>query len=129
MRYAIDRISVGIETEVEADDFNDQYYIPGRRTRFYCPECGEIVFFRAKGGNHPNQFYHQEKNESTPECDKRVDGRSELSLNQRGGLPLYLTGILSGTFQLSIGFPALGTEMLHKAAEASYSVEISSVVL
>lgn len=126
MRYAIDRILVGIETEVEADDFDDQYYIPERRTRFYCPECGEIVFFRAKGGNHPNQFYHQEKNESTPECDKRVDGRSELSLNQRVGLPLYLTGILSGTFQLSIGFPALGTKMLHKAAEASYSVEISS---
>ena len=126
MRYAIDRILVGVETEVEADDFDNQHYIPGRRTRFYCPECGEIVFFRAKGGSHPNQFYHQEKTESTPECDKRVDGRSELSLNQRVGLPLYLTGILSGHFQLNIGFPALGVEMLQRAAEANYTVEISS---
>ena len=126
MRYAIDRYSVGVETEVEADDFDDQYYIPGRRNRFFCPECGEIVYFRAKGGTHPNQFYHQEKNESTPECDKRVDGRSELSLSQRVGLPLFLTGILSERYQLSIGFPALGTDMLQKAMIAGYTVEISS---
>ena len=126
MRYAVDRITVGIEIEVEADDFDNLSYIPKRRNRFYCPECGEIVYFRAKGGNHPNQFYHQEKNESTPECDRRVDGRSEMSLNQRVGLPLYLTGIMSGDYQLSIGFPAIGSEMLKKASEANYSVEISS---
>lgn len=126
MRYAIDRYSVGVETEVEADDFDGQYYIAKRRNRFFCPECGEIVYFRAKGGTHPNQFYHQEKTESTPECDKRVDGRSELSLSQRVGLPLFLTGILSGQFQLSIGFPALGSDMLQKAMIAGYTVEISS---
>lgn len=126
MKYAVDRYSLGNETEVNADDFDGKAYIPGRRSRFFCPECGEIVFFRAKGGSHPNQFFHQEKTESTPECDKRVDGRSELSLNQRVGLPLYLTGILSDHYQLSIGFPALGAEMLQKAAQAGYTVEISS---
>ena len=125
MRFAIDRYSVGVETEVEADDFENQY-IPGRRNRFFCPECGEIVYFRARGGTHPNQFYHQEKTVNTPECDKRVDGRSELSLNQRVGLPLYLTGIVSGHYQLNIGFPALGEEMLLKASQAGYTVEISS---
>lgn len=125
MRYAIDRYSVGIETEVEADDFDNQYYIPRRHNRFFCPECGEKVYFRAKGGTHPNQFYHQEKNESTPECDKRVDGRSELSLSQRIGLSLFLTGIVSGRYQLSIGFPALGADMLQKVTLAGYTVEIS----
>ena len=126
MRYAIDRYAVGQETEVCASDFESLYFIPGRKNRFYCPECGEIVYFRNKGGNHPSQFYHQEKTERTPECDRRVDGRSELSLSQRVGLPLFLTGTLTGQFQLSIGFPALGTDMLDKASEAGYIVEISS---
>lgn len=61
MKFAIDRYYIGIETEVDADDFDNQYYIPNRKERFFCPECNEIVYFRAKGGNHPNQFYHQEK--------------------------------------------------------------------
>jgi len=125
VKYAIDRYSVGAETEVSASDFEDQY-IPGRRSRFYCPECGEIVFFRDKGGNNPSQFYHQVKTERTPECDKRVDGRSDLSLSQRVGLPVYLTGVISGRFQLNIGFPALGSEMLEKASSADYAVEISA---
>ncbi len=126
MKFAIDRYNVGIETEVKADDFDGQTYIARRRDRFYCPECGEIVYFRAKGGSHPNQFYHQEKTERAPECDKRVDGRSALSLCQRVGLPLYISTIYPGVFQLSVGFPALGTEMLRKATNADYCVEISS---
>lgn len=124
MKYAIDRYSVGSETEVCADDF-DGRYIPSRKSRFYCPECGEIVYFRASGGSHPCQFYHQEKNDKTPECDKRVDGRSDLSLSQRVGLPLYITRTRSDHFQLNVGFPALGHDMLEKAAAAGYSVEIS----
>lgn len=126
MRHAIDRYAVGVEEEVCADDFDDQYYIPRRRNRFFCPECGEVVYFRTKGGKHPNQFYHQDKTDRTPECDKRVDGRSELTLSQRVGLPIYLTGIISGHYQLNIGFPALGAEMLDKAAKSGYTVEISS---
>ncbi len=124
MKYAIDRYSIGAETEVSANDFDGQY-IPARKNRFYCPECGEIVYFRSSGGSHPCQFYHQEKKDKTPECDRRVDGRSNLSLNQRVGLPLYLTRMLSGQFHLNIGFPALGAEMLRKAASLGYSVEIT----
>lgn len=125
VKYAIDRYSIGVETEVSASDFEGQCYIPRRRNRFYCPECGEIVFFRDRGGNHPSQFYHQEKTERTPECDRRVDGRSELSLSQRVGLHIYLTGTISGQFQLNIGFPALGQQMLEKAIKAGCTVEIS----
>lgn len=95
MRYAIDRYAVGVEEEVCADEFDGQYYIPRKQNRFFCPECGEVVYFRTKGGNHPNQFYHQEKTDRTSECDKRVDGRSELTLSQRVVLPIYLTGIVS----------------------------------
>ena len=126
MKYAIDRYVIGSEIEVDADDFDNQYYIPQRRTRFYCPECNEIVFFRAKGGNHPNQFYHQEKTDRTPECDKRVDGRSNLTISQRVGLPLFLTQISTGIFQLNIGFPALGNNTLENAAKFGYTVKISS---
>ncbi|MCR5478666.1 MAG: hypothetical protein K6F27_02250 [Ruminococcus sp.] len=126
MKYAIDRYVIGSEIEVDADDFDNQYYIPQRRTRFYCPECNEIVFFRAKGGNHPNQFYHQEKTDRTPECDKRVDGRSNLTISQRVGLPLFITQISTGIFQLNIGFPALGNNTLENAAKFGYTVKISS---
>ena len=125
MRYAIDRYDLGSEKEVCADDFDGQY-IQRRHNRFYCPECGEIVFFRAKGGNNPNHFYHQEKTDSTPECDKRVDGRSNLSLSERVGLPVYLKPLGSKRFQLNIGFPAIGSEMLEQASLANYTVEISS---
>lgn len=126
MKFAIDRYYIGIETEVDADDFDNQYYIPNRKERFFCPECNEIVYFRAKGGNHPNQFYHQEKNNRTPECDKRVDGRANLTLSQRVGLPIFLTGIFSGNFQLSIGFPALGLKTLESVAKFGCVVKISS---
>lgn len=125
MRYAIDRYSVGMEVEVNADDFDDCHYIPRRRTRFFCPECGEIVYFRSKGGKHPNHFYHQEKTDRTPECDRRVDGHSEMSLSQRVGLPLYLIKTILGNFQLSIGFPALDEVLFSKVVQAHYTVEIS----
>lgn len=126
MKYAIDRYGIGSEIEVDADDFDNRYYIPQRRTRFYCPECNEIVFFRAKGGSHPNQFYHQEKTDRTPECDKRVDGRSNLTISQRVGLPLFITQISTGNFQLNIGFPALGSKTLENAAKFDCTVKISS---
>ena len=125
MKYAIDRYNNGTEKEVSADEFDGLRYIAGRRNRFYCPECGELVYFRAKGGSQPNQFFHQEKTDGSPECDRRVDGRSSLSLCERVGLPIYLTTLVPGSFQISIGFPAIGAEMLEKATLANYKVEIS----
>ena len=126
MRFAIDRYSIGTESEVSADEFDGVSYIPSRRNRFYCPECGEIVYFRAKGGSHPCHFFHQEKNDGAPECDRRVDGRSGLSLNERIGLPLYLTMLIQGEYNLNLGFPALGEELLRNATLLNYSVEIAS---
>lgn len=126
MKYAIDRYGIGNEIEVNADDFDNQHYIPQRRTRFYCPECNEIVFFRAKGGSHPNQFYHKEKTDRTPECDKRVDGRSNLTISQRVGLPLFITQISTGNFQLNIGFPAISAKTLDNAAQFDCTVKMSS---
>ena len=126
MKYAIDRYSIGTEVEVNADDFNDQYYIPNHKQRFFCPECNEIVFFRAKGGKKPNQFFHQKRTDRTPECDRRVDGRSNLSISQRVGLPIFITQISSGNFQLSIGFPALGIKILENAAKLKCILNISS---
>lgn len=126
MKYAIDRYGIGVEIEIDADEFENQYYIPQRLTRFFCPECNEIVFFRKKGGNQPNKFYHQKRDDRTPECDKRVDGRSNLSISQRVGLPLFITQISTGNFQLNVGFPALGIKTLESAAKFDCTVKISS---
>ena len=123
MQYAVDRYVVGKEKEVTAVEFEDKN-IPERRNRFFCPECGERVFYRNRGGNHPSQFYHQEKTAQAPECDKRVDGRSGLTLSQRVGLPVFLTCSVSGQFQLNIGFPALGAEILEQATKLGYKVKI-----
>ena len=125
MKYAIDRYSVGFEKEVIADDFDNDYYIPRRTSRFYCPECNELVYFRASGGGRTSHFYHQEKTERSPECDKRVDGRSSLSLSERVGLPLYLIPLFSKKYQLCMGFPALGSYLFNKAIRTNCSVTIS----
>ena len=126
MKFAIDRYGIGTEIEVDADDFENKYYIPQRLSRFYCPECNEIVFFRKKGGNHPNQFYHKGKTSITPECDNRVDGSSNLTISQRVGLPLFITQIGMRYFQLNIGFPALGIKPLENAAKNDCIVKIVS---
>ena len=44
MKYAIDRYGVGLEKEVSADIFYNKY-IPQKKDRFFCPECGERVFW------------------------------------------------------------------------------------
>lgn len=114
MEYAIDRYGVGTEIEVSAEEF-DNTYIPRRTSRFFCPECGEPVFWRAAGGAHCSHFYHKVKTARSPECDKRVDGRSGLNLYERVGLPIFLSDI-GGSFQLCMGFPALGSRLLSIAS-------------
>lgn len=115
MKFAIDRYITGLEKEVSADEFFGKY-IPRRNNRFYCPECGLQVFWVSKGGNQPNKFKHPPKTENSPECDKRVDGRSDLYLYERVGLPVYLSRLTENSFQLSISFPAVGSKMLANAA-------------
>lgn len=124
MEYAIDRFVVGIENEVSAEEFDDSY-IPRKTSRFFCPECGEPVFWRAAGGTRCSHFYHKEKTARSPECDKRVDGRSGLNLYERIGLPLFLSHIET-SFQLSVGFPALGSQLISIAAQKNVTLYIKA---
>ena len=125
MRYAVDRITAGTEKGVDANEFSSMSYIPFKLSRFFCPECGETVYWRAQGGTHSSHFFHKTKTETTPECDKRVDGRSELFIYERVGLPLYLSSV-GRIFQLNIGFPSVGNDAISAAANRRISVKIAS---
>jgi predicted RNA-binding Zn-ribbon protein involved in translation (DUF1610 family) len=115
MLFAIDKFKIGSEKEISAKSLYGRY-IPNRDRRFFCPECGEKVFWRSRGGAHPDMFYHEKKTENSPECDKRVDGNAGLYLYQRIGLPMYLYNS-SNIWKLEIGFPALGNELLKSAED------------
>lgn len=123
MRYAVDRYILGHEQEVAAKSFLPLSYIPGRKERFFCPECGETVFFRAKGDG---EFYHQKQAENTPECDKRVDGRSGLSLYERTGLSMHIIRDTSERYCLGISFPPLGRQALDIATRQKVSIQIAA---
>lgn len=123
MKFAIDRYITGLEREVCADDF-EGHYIPRKHDRFFCPECGLQVFWVSRGGNQPNKFKHPKRTDTSPECDKRVDGRSELYLYERVGLPVYLSHLSESVFGLAISFPAIGSKMLAKAASQNAKVSI-----
>lgn len=124
MKYAIDRYITGLEKEVCADEFYGKYIIPRKSNRFYCPECGLQVFWVSKGGNQPNKFKHPPRTETSPECDKRVDGRSDLYLYERVGLPVFLSRVSDNSFQLAISFPAVGSKMLAYGATQNAKVII-----
>lgn len=124
MKYAIDRYEMGLEKEVSADIFYNKH-IPRKKDRFFCPECGEHVFWSSRGGLQPNKFSHYNKTEQTPECDKRVDGRSGLNLYERVGLPVYLAIRAGNHFSLMIGFPAVGEQLLAMAASRDIKVCIT----
>lgn len=124
MKYAIDRYGVDLEKEVSADTFYNKY-IAQRNSRFFCPECGEPVFWSSRGGLLPDRFSHYKRTERTPECERRVDGYSELNLYERVGLPVFLTVRFGNQFCLNIGFPAIGGQLLSEAAGQGMKVCIS----
>lgn len=124
MKYAIDRYEMGLEKEVSADIFYNKY-IPRKKDRFFCPDCGEPVFWSSRGGLQPDKFSHYNKTEQTPECDKRVDGRSGLNLYERVGLPVYLAIRAVNQFSLTIGFPAVSEQLLAMAASRDIKVCIT----
>jgi len=124
MKYAVDHYELGREQEISAESLLSHPYIRRKKDRFFCPECGERVFFRAKGDG---EFYHQKQVEGvTPECDKRVDGRSGLSLYERMGLSLYIVHDSGERYCLGISFPPLGEQTLKVAAQQKASVRISA---
>lgn len=123
MQYAIDRFQLGKEKELCAKSLFGTY-IASRKTRFFCPECGEIVYWRKRGGTKPDEFYHSKKTSQSLECDKRTDGRSGLYLYEREGMPLYLSEELGGKYYLYIVFTSLGNEVLHKAEKENSKLNI-----
>ena len=125
MKYAVDRYMLGHEQEVAAKSFLSLSYIPRRKERFFCPECGETVFFRAKGDG---EFYHQKQTERTPECDRRVDGRSGLSLYERTGLSMYIVRDTNERYSLGISFPPLGRQTLDIATQQKVGIRITAGV-
>lgn len=125
MKYAIDRYIAGKEYEVAASEFYGKY-IPRKHGRFFCPECGEPVYWRQRGGPNPDVFYHKEKTDRSPECDNRVDGHSNLTLIQRVGLPLYLVKDHGNLFKLNISFPAIRQQLFEKLCEEQVVMKISA---
>lgn len=125
MKYAVDQYMLGHEQEVAAKSFLPLSYIPRRKERFFCPECGETVFFRAKGDG---EFYHQKQTERTPECDRRVDGRSGLSLYERTGLSIYIVCDTNERYSLGISFPPLGRQTLDIATQQKAGIRITAGV-
>jgi len=131
VKYAIDRFvndKEGKEIEVSASDIYEQYrggYIPRKHDRFFCPECQERVFWRCRGGQQPDVFYHQKKTDFSPECDKRVDGNSDLHIYERTGLPIYITHKYGDVYNLNIAFPALGEQRLQQAYNNKLTVSIN----
>lgn len=131
MKFAIDRFANnrnGYELEVSAEDIYEQCHggKPLRAdTRFYCPECNERVFWHCRGGRLPDFFSHHAKTDSSPECDKRVDGRSDLYIYERTGLPLYLSHKYGDVYSLNIAFPAIGEHLLQVASENNVVIIIN----
>lgn len=113
MLFAIDNYEVGKQREISASEvINDRYRF--RSERFICPECNEIVTLVDRINAEP-YFRHGNRTETSPECDKRVDGRSGLSIYERVGLPIYLKRDLGDSFKLYIGFSPLGQALLKQA--------------
>lgn len=122
MKYAIFYYERGKQKEVSADDMQRRvWFSHGQLT---CPECGESVFISS--GKYSYHFNHYSKSSESPECDKRVDGRSELTVYERIGLPLYIKKMSASTFALYMGFWSLGSELLATARKENMKVGIKS---
>lgn len=121
MKTALDCYGRGKQKECNADE-----YIVGSvysRERFICPECGESVHLRRS--KYSNYFAHYKRQNTSAECDRRVDGVLTDSIYERIGLPIYLRhGAVKGTFELSLGFKALPRSLMEDAEKNKLQVSI-----
>ena len=121
MKTALDCYGRGKQKECNADE-----YIVGSvysRDRFICPECGESVHLRRS--KYSNYFAHYKRQNTSAECDRRVDGVPTDSIYERIGLPIYLrNGAVKGTFELSLGFKALPRSLMEDAEKSKLQVSI-----
>lgn len=108
MKTAIDNYELGKQKEVSADIF--QYSFNADHRRFKCPECGEPVSLVIK--TNSKYFRHHNKVETSKECDRRVDGDSNLNIYERLGLPLYLRKNNNGVFYFAASFRSVPEEIL-----------------
>ncbi len=126
MLYAIDNYEIGKQREVSASDIvQDKHCF--RTGRFSCPECNETVTL-VERVDTTAYFRHHNRSQASPECDKRVDGRSGLTLYERVGLPLYLKCNSESSFKLYFGFPSLGEVLFQRAFEDKVQIKISNGV-
>lgn len=121
MKTALDCYGRGKQKECNADE-----YIVGSvysRDRFICPECGESVHLRRS--KYSNYFAHYKRQNTSAECDRRVDGVPTDSIYEWIGLPIYLRhGAVKGTFELSLGFKALPRSLMEDAEKSKLQVSI-----
>lgn len=114
MQTAIDRLSVGKEKEINIMDF-DGYRATNR---FVCPECGEYVF---PAVGKKNSFKHPKG--KGLDCERRVDGQSNLTYYVRVGLSLYLKR--NGTeISLKMAFPPLNKSIYDSIISKSITIKI-----
>lgn len=109
MDTAISLHIIGRQKEVLAEDFTKRRIYA--RGTFICPECGEDVLLRMSE-KQKSYFAHYMNNEFSKDCDLRVDGKSNLTIYERLGVPLYLTKSKINGYELNIGLKSISNELL-----------------
>lgn len=123
MDYAIDRHENSHGVIVHAIEFSN-LYIPPSSDRFRCPVCREPLVLR-QGRVRAIHFAHRKKNEQTPLCEERVDSLAgDWFENNRKPLALFLQEKPGNNFNLAIGFPPLGNNLLDYLAKESCKLHI-----
>lgn len=117
METAIYLNTPGKQKEINADQITEKRQY--RRGSFICPECGEDAMLRISD-KQKSYFAHYMKNEFSRECDRRVDGETNLTIYERLGVPLYLTKSRKIGYELNIGLKSISMEAL-KLAEGKGS--------
>lgn len=91
----------------------------------FCPCCREQVNLRAGKIRDP-YFAHSARDANTPDCDSRVNSIG-ISTYLKESLPLQLKPVGGhSNFELFIGFPKLGEDLLKVAEKNNFEVVISS---